>query len=936
MRRVFGFLIFLLIFQFAFSHLFAETGLRQSFRNIDQSLMIHGTLESGSPQSQKMDPLLRHFINKLNQSGENSFIDEKLIRLETGLAGTALIPLFIKSQNILASAAQIQAAGGEVSTFNGDILTAALPVDGVTEMASHSETIFMEIATLSYPKLDVSHVEIGANSVHAGTGLPQAYRGQGVIVGVVDSGIDWQHEDFDGNSGTRIQYLWDMSGTGTPPTGYSYGTEYSKAQIDLGQCQEVDGDDGGGHGTHVSATAAGRANAQTDYTGIAPDADIVFVKGFRSGPGFASTDVVDGCNYIFSKAQAAGKPAVINLSLGGHFGAHDGTSLYEQSLSNLTGAGRVIVAAAGNEGSDQIHLSYTTGGSSINDVRQTIWIVPQGVGTSVADMWYVPGNISVGIAAYDAQFQLLGYSNPISPGQQIENVPFDIGGGQILGIITIDATTVSDPNNGHSRVVLVIDSNGGQYNLNAVYWVLYTFGSGTFDAWMVSGGYFTTDNDPQNLIFPGDNNKSIGIPATSQKVICVGSYVTKNQWVDIDGITQTQPGSPTIGGISGFSSLGPTRDNRMKPDLTAPGEVIIAALSSNLTIGPNTTPRSHVLQGGKHQKMQGTSMASPHVTGTVALMLQRNNNLDYTQTLNILKSTARKDNFTGPSANNTFGSGKVNALAAVQNTPGGGGPNPITVLEQGFDSQPFPPATWTTQVLNPSNTWMQGNPANNNFNQIDPTSQFSAICPWVAENQNEWLISETFSLGSGSASLEFYAGYSTAWLSYATMKLHISTNGGGSWTQLWEAENDGQGWIWRQKTIDLSAYANNQNLKLGWQYVGNDGDLVALDGIHLTGFATGLQNQNSSNIPEQYSLSQNYPNPFNPETTIEFRLPEADFVTLKIYNILGEELETLIAKKLSGGTFQFKWNAAHLASGVYLYRLETSNYTQTRKLILMK
>ena len=485
-------------------------------------------------------------------------------------------------------------------------------------------------------------------------------------------------------------------------------------------------------------------------------------------------------------------------------------------------------------------------------------------------------------------------------------------------------------------MVFIIDSNGGQYNLNAVFWSLYTFGTGTFDAWVVNGGYFTTDNDPPNLIYPGDNNKSIGIPSTSQQVICIGSYVTKNQWVDIDGITQTQPGNPTIGDISGFSSLGPTRDNRMKPDLTAPGEVIIAALSSHLTIGPNTTPRSHVLQGGKHQKMQGTSMASPHVTGTVALMLQRNSNLDYTQTLNILNSTARKDNFTGPSANNTFGNGKLDALAAVQNTPGGGGPNPITILEQGFDSPPFPPANWTTQILNPSNTWLQSNPQNNNFNQIDPTSQFSAICPWVAQNQDEWLISETFALGSGSATLEFYVGYSTAWLNNATVKMHISTNGGGSWTQLWEAENDGQAWIWRQKNVDLSTYANNQNLKLAWQYVGNDGDLVALDGINLTGFATGLLSQDDPILSQQFHLLQNYPNPFNPETTIEFAIPGAGFVTLKIYDILGEELETLIAEKLPVGAFQFKWNAAHLASGVYLYRLTTDRFMQTRKLILMK
>jgi minor extracellular serine protease Vpr len=131
-----------------------------------------------------------------------------------------------------------------------------------------------------------------------------------------------------------------MSGSGNPPPGFSYGTEYTKAQLDANQCLQIDGDDGHGHGTHVAGTAAGNGGALTNYIGMAPESDILFVKGFRSGPGFANTDIVDGCNYMFQRAQQIGKPAVINLSLGGHFGPHDGSSLYEQALSNMTGNGK--------------------------------------------------------------------------------------------------------------------------------------------------------------------------------------------------------------------------------------------------------------------------------------------------------------------------------------------------------------------------------------------------------------------------------------------------------------------------------------------------------------------------------------------------------------------------------------------------------------------
>lgn len=919
-----------------------KSNIAESFRDVEQSTVIKTPLKPVLENSNKMDPLLRYIVTQAKSYGNQTtaFLEKfsaqnKLISLAEDADGSIMVAVFIRSSNIHSTKNAIIAAGGIVTTVSGDILVSRIPLAKIEVLAGRSEIQYMEAGSKSEPKLDVSHVEIGANTVHAGTGLPQSYKGSGVVVGVVDSGIDWKHEDFDNTSGTRIQYLWDMSGTGNPPSGYSYGTEYTKIQIDANQCNEIDGDDGGGHGTHVSATAAGTDNALAGYTGIAPESDIVFVKGFRSGPGFASTDVVDGCNYIFQKAQGMGQPAVINLSLGGHFGAHDGTSLYEQSLSNLTGPGKIIVAAAGNEGSDLIHLSYTTGGTNINEARQTFWAIPQGTPASVVDMWYTPGNISVGIAAYDLTGNFLGATNPVPPGQKIENVPFTVGA-QTLGIVSIDAQTVNDPNNGDSRVLFVIDSNNGVYNLSAVWWVLYTFGSGTFDAWMVSGGSFTIDSNPPLFIMPGDNNKSIGMPGTSQKVLCVGSYVTKTQWIDIDGNLQTQPGNPTIGDISSFSSLGPSRDNRLKPDLAAPGEVIVAALSSDVTIDPNHTPRTNVLQGGKHQKMQGTSMASPHVTGTVALMLQRNSTLDYTQVFNILTTTTVKDGFTGTNPNNTFGNGKLNAFNAVQATPGGGGPNPTTILEEGFDLSPFPPSGWTQQILNTNNTWQQGNPQNNNFNQIDPTSQFSAICPWVAQNQDEWLITPQLSLGDGTAALEFYAGYSTQYLTNATLKLYISTDGGSNWTQLWEAENDGQPWGWRQKTIDLSAYVNNQNLKLAWQYIGNDGDLVGIDGVKLILTPTNIEISDILQIPESYSLSQNYPNPFNPTTTIEFALPNSELVTLKIFNILGEEVSLLVSKKLPAGSYRYHWKADNLATGVYYYQLKAGNFIRTKKMILIR
>lgn len=224
--------------------------------------------------------------------------------------------------------------------------------------------------------------------------------------------------------------------------------------------------------------------------------------------------------------------------------------------------------------------------------------------------------------------------------------------------------TTQEPNNGARRVLVLINSNNGQYPIDQVVWSVWTIGSGTFDMWVVTGGEFPQVPGLPPWFRQGDNNKTVAMPSTARKVLSIGSYVTKTSWIDIDGTPQTQPGA-VLGEISGFSSRGPSRDGRVKPDLSAPGEAIIAALSSSLVIGTHI-PRSDVLQGGGLLKLQGTSMAAPHITGIVALMLQRNRYLTYENVWNFLTVTARP---VGPSPNNTFGAGKVDALNALLAVP---------------------------------------------------------------------------------------------------------------------------------------------------------------------------------------------------------------------------------------------------------------------------
>jgi subtilisin family serine protease len=639
-----------------------------------------GAQAGGGPS--KLDPLLRKAVREERERGG-------LRSLEAGTSGVhsviALAPsplgsladVFVQAADVDAAAREVVVVGGTVGTRVGEFFTASIPVTALEEVAGHPSVASLQASILAHPQLNVSRPEVKVDAILAGTGLPRAIRGAGVVVGVVDTGIDWSHGDFKTAAGSRIQYLWDMSGTSSPPAGYTYGREYTKAQIDAGQCLEKDGVGGGGHGTHVSGTAAGNGATLAGYSGMAPEADIVFVKGSTDPDSkslVSSAKIVDACAYIFSKAGA--KPAVINLSLGSGFGSHDGMSSYEQMMSGLTGPGRIIVVANGNDGSHRYHVSYTADPAK---VMETGWAFSQGATSGYADVWYNTGSLGIGVRAYSVannQLSYVGQSAEIAPGGSLNPTPIKNASGQTLGLVSIDATSNPDPSNGANEVLVTIINPNEGTDISETYWTLYAHGTGTLDAW-TSGGSFRAEAFANWV--PGDTNKTVGVPATAKKVIAVGAYVTKDTWTDVDGRSQTvnswcadpPPNDTVITQAACFSSHGPTRDGRIKPEIAAPGQFILAPLSRDVTVVANGSglagvERQYVLSGGKYRVEQGTSMAAPHITGIVALLLAANPALTYETALAALQQTARTDAATGAVPNNTWGAGRVDALAAVK------------------------------------------------------------------------------------------------------------------------------------------------------------------------------------------------------------------------------------------------------------------------------
>ncbi len=168
---------------------------------------------------------------------------------------------------------------------------------------------------------------------------------------------------------------------------------------------------------------------------------------------------------------------------------------------------------------------------------------------------------------------------------------------------------------------------------------------------------------------------------------------------------------------------------------------------------------------------------------------------------------------------------------------------PTVIYEEGFDGTWLPDG-WTVQNFHATHNWQQGNPAANPYSNINPESTSSAIIPWqasTANSQNEWIISpeiNTAAYAGRPMRIRFHAGFSRSWLNPgATMSFKISTNNGGTWTELWNAIGDatdpaGVDWAWRLIDRNLASYAG-QNVKFAWQYIGNDGDLMGLDGVSL-------------------------------------------------------------------------------------------------------
>ena len=419
-------------------------------------------------------------------------------------------------------------------------------------------------------------------------------KGQGVLVAVLDSGIAYESRDFRHEDGsTRILNLWDQTIPGNPPKGYGRGTEYTKAQIDEAlrlqnseeRRQRIPSSDYSGHGTPVAAIAAGNGGGRgTAYAGVAPESDLLVVKlGNARQEGFPrTTELMMGLNYVVEKALEYRRPVAVNLSFGNTYGAHDGNSLLERFIDDLSNYWKsVICVGSGNEGNAAGHTAVQLETGRSQEVQLA---VSAGEPVLNVQIW----------KNYTDEIEIVLES---PSGQRAGPIQERLGTQRL----TLDGTEIllyyGKPSPYSTNQEIYLDFLPANAYVADGIWKIHLIPRklvmGTVAFWLPSQAVLNWETA---FLFPRQNT-TLTIPSTAQRVITVGAYDARTlSYADFSGrgsVSQLVRAEETTA-IGGW-----------KPDLCAPGVGVVTLASA-----------------GIYREFSGTSFATPFVTGSAALLME--------------------------------------------------------------------------------------------------------------------------------------------------------------------------------------------------------------------------------------------------------------------------------------------------------------------------
>lgn len=572
-----------------------------------------------------------------------------VVRRSAGLPAAAAasasgneVPVLAKVSDLAAWEALSEVRIGtavEAEGEKGVLVTARIPITRIEAVRAQPFVLSLKASQVLHPSLKATVEEMGCQpaSYPAGTN-PQG--GKGVLIGIVDYGCDFKHENFrnaDGSS--RVEVLWNQNGKKKAGQSVDYGRVYTKKEIDTALLKadpykalgyipyEPQPPDEGAHGTHVMDIATGNGRG-TGQPGCAPEADIAFVD--VAGNDYSETyeDVVkksfgdsvqlaEAIQFLFD--QAGNRPCVVNISLGTNGGPHDGTTLVEQWIDRLVRAkpNRAVVISGSNSYADGIHAA---GDVAAKKKAELSWDMKLGQYDREMEIWYPEdGRLAVELISPDGVSQ-----GVVEPGKNLT-----LGQGNQIAVFV--SNRLGEPNNGDNAISIFVAAGvpGGTWTAR-----LHNRANKqtSFHAWLERD-----DREQNNFQGVTDNTHTIGSVSCGFESIVVGSFDAH------------KPSLP----LSWFSSEGPTRDGRQKPEISAPGHVVVAALSRS---GDGVTRKS------------GTSMAAPAVTGLVALLLAEANRKGVKMTSAEIRhaiiSTARRNPPPGTAWDGRYGMGRahINAI----------------------------------------------------------------------------------------------------------------------------------------------------------------------------------------------------------------------------------------------------------------------------------
>lgn len=572
--------------------------------------------------------------------------------------------------------AELEEKGAVIVSQRGDLVLAEMPISQIEDMAVLESVKKMSFGEMLTTKLDSARVSTAFGDAHSGIGLDQAYNGKGVVVGLMDAGVDPNHIAFKEQStnNNRVQRFWSYGSMGLSAT---YDTPEEISAFSTENRKET-------HGTHVLGIMAGGNKGSKLYYGLATHSDIAVAAGTLT-----TNNVLAGASKIIEYAKSVGKPAIINLSVGSNGGSHDGTASYGRYLAAL-GQDAIICISAGNEGTMPLGLrkDFTEGDNEVKSFFVENYVDGTFKGTTT--FWskdQTPFTFSAFV--YDKDQDKIVYELP-AVSESTSGKYKTVGGSSYGTSVTYHSAEFDKAFTGYFGVMSDLCKDNDRYMVslnydlrnaaanegNLVLGFKVTGVAGNSVYGYCDGVYTEFTSYDKEGWDPGTANGTINEISCGENVLSVGAYSTRNS-IKLANGTETYYPSLNIypkpaGAILNFTSYGTLADGRNLPHVCAPG-LLISAFSTpyvqynSLGQGNYTTRYTSFNKTYYWGPMTGTSQASPFVAGTIALWMQADTTLTIDDVKIVIAETSIKDDFVkNATVKEQWGAGKINVMGGLK------------------------------------------------------------------------------------------------------------------------------------------------------------------------------------------------------------------------------------------------------------------------------